>query len=143
MIYCDTSSLVKLYIIEEHSLWVRETFREQELVTSKVALPEMFSALSRRFDEGTLTESQLQVLKTNILSDWETFTVLDFEELRAAEMVLEHHLRGFDAVHLATALLLQERVEQPVPFSTFDSRLHHAAVAAGLQVLSPEKRPTG
>jgi len=133
-----TNGLVKLYIIEEHSLWVRETLSEQELVTRKVALPEMLSALSRRFHEGILTPSHLQVLKTNILNDWETFTVLDVEEVRAAEMVLEYNLRGFDAVHLATAILLQERLEQPLPFSTFDSRLHHAAVAAGLQILFPE-----
>jgi predicted nucleic acid-binding protein len=33
MIYCDTSSLVKLYIIAEYSIWGRETFREAELVT--------------------------------------------------------------------------------------------------------------
>lgn len=138
MIYCDTSSLVKLYIIEEYSVWVRETFREAELATCKVALPEMLSALSRRFHEGTLTEPQLQILTTNILYDWQTLTVLDFEEERAADLVLRYNLRGFDAVHLASALLLQERLQQPVPFSTFDNRLRNAAVAAGLQVLLPE-----
>jgi predicted nucleic acid-binding protein len=67
MIYCDTSSLVKLYVVEKYSVWARETFREKELATSKVALPEMFSALSRRFHEGTLTEFQLQQLKVDIL----------------------------------------------------------------------------
>ncbi|MDM8562718.1 type II toxin-antitoxin system VapC family toxin [Candidatus Marithioploca araucensis] len=71
MIYCDTSSLVKLYITEKYSRWVKETFEEQELVTCKVALPEMFSALNRRFNEGTLTESQLNTLKDNIFQDWD------------------------------------------------------------------------
>ncbi|MDM8563422.1 hypothetical protein QUF54_08725 [Candidatus Marithioploca araucensis] len=49
-----------------------------------------------------------------------------------------HNLRGFDAVHLASALFLQEQLQQPLPFSTFDNRLRHAAIAENLQVLFPE-----
>ncbi|MDM8562717.1 VWD domain-containing protein, partial [Candidatus Marithioploca araucensis] len=33
-------------------------------------------------------------------------------------MVLTHNLRGFDAVHLASALFLQEQLQQPLPFPT-------------------------
>ncbi|EDN65160.1 hypothetical protein BGP_6579 [Beggiatoa sp. PS] len=56
----------------------------------------------------------------------------------AAEMVLTHNLRGFDAVHLASAIFLQEQLQQPLPFSTFDNRLRQAAIAENLQVLFPE-----
>ena len=41
-------------------------------------------------------------------------------------------LRGFDAIHSASALLLKERTHLEVSFSCFDKRLKAAARAEGL-----------
>jgi antitoxin (DNA-binding transcriptional repressor) of toxin-antitoxin stability system len=47
-------------------------------------------------------------------------------------------LRGYDAVHLAAALLWQERVGYPGVLATFDAGLWQAAHRAGLEVWPAE-----
>ena len=53
ILYLDTSSLVKLYIDEPYSeevwQWAVDAYA---LATSRVAYPEMLSALTRRYREG-------------------------------------------------------------------------------------------
>ena len=48
----------------------------------------------------------------------------------AGDLAAEHHLRGYDAVHLASAL----RLGGQTTLVTWDERLQVAAVAAGLAV---------
>jgi prevent-host-death family protein len=50
----------------------------------------------------------------------------------------EYGLRGYDSVHLAAALLWQERVGYPVVLATFDAELWQAAHRAGLEVWPEE-----
>lgn len=45
-----------------------------------------------------------------------------------------HGLRGFDAIHLASAIWLQEQAGTPLHFAVFDQRLRTAAEQAGLVV---------
>lgn len=70
--------------------------------------------------------------------DWETFEKLQTTEdvsRMAGNLAEEHALRGFDAVHLASALLVctaalerdDEKAEDPVLFLSFDSALMKAA----------------
>jgi predicted nucleic acid-binding protein len=49
---------------------------------------------------------------------------------RAGDLAAEHQLRGYDAVHLASALRLGDQTM----LVTWDVRLHAAAVASGLAV---------
>jgi hypothetical protein len=46
----------------------------------------------------------------------------------------KHSLRALDALYLASALFLRERVRSGVFFSSFDERLNEAAQAEGLAV---------
>lgn len=48
------------------------------------------------------------------------------------ELTDRHPLRGFDAIHLASALLLKNKTRSDVSFSCFDERLKEAAQAEGL-----------
>jgi predicted nucleic acid-binding protein len=49
---------------------------------------------------------------------------------RAGELAAEHQLRGYDAVHVASALRLGDQTT----LITSDQRLQHAAIATGLAV---------
>jgi hypothetical protein len=52
---------------------------------------------------------------------------------QAGDLIFKHNLRGFDAVHLASALLLkQENGEIDLFFSCFDQNLNQAARKQGL-----------
>ena len=49
-------------------------------------------------------------------------------------MAWDFDLRGYDAVHLAAALLWQETIGEPVTLATFDRQLWQAGGRAGLSV---------
>jgi predicted nucleic acid-binding protein len=52
----------------------------------------------------------------------------------SGELVEKHPLRALDALHLASALFLRERVRSDIFFSSFDGKLNEAAQAEGLAV---------
>jgi uncharacterized protein len=139
ILYLDTSSLVKLYLEEEHSDRVWEwTEAADGLATSQVALPEALSALARRAANGDLQRADLPKVHASLERDWSDFVVLPVEERRAGALALQHRLRGFDAVHLAAALSLRDLVGgDDVGFSAFDGKLLTAAREQGLSCLLP------
>jgi len=50
----------------------------------------------------------------------------------AGNLAEKHALRGFDSIHLASALTLHQEVSTPVVFSCFDNKLETAAMREGL-----------
>lgn len=138
ILYCDTSSLIKLYLDEEHATTVRDWVKKAELIaTCRVALPEMVSACTRRLNLGDLDLPLYRRLLSAIRADWPHLLTLDVDECLAADLVERHGLRGFDAVHLAAARRLAGRDAIELAFTSCDGRLNQAATAEGLRVLTP------
>ena len=139
ILYCDTSALVKRYVREDHSESVRRAWREaRRVVTSEVAFAEAMAAVARRWRFGDLTNRAHDKLRERIGRDFHTLVrvpVSDDLNRRIAELVLRYPLRGFDAIHLSSALLIQEEVRGPVIFACFDGDLSAAAQTAGLELL--------
>jgi len=50
-------------------------------------------------------------------------------------LACEHDLRGYDATHLACALIWQESLGLPVTLATFDGQLVQAAKAVRIEIL--------
>jgi len=50
----------------------------------------------------------------------------------AGDLAERHALRGYDAVHLASGLILKDRLGLQVSFSTWDIPLRQAAATTGL-----------
>ena len=140
ILYLDTSSIVKLYLTEAHSGDVRGWSEEAEIVaTCRVAYPEMVSELTRRYRGGDLSKPDYELLLKTFNAEWPHFAVVDFDEIAAGRLAEKHGLRGFDAVHLATAKQL--KYSQPhisLVFSSFDDDLNKAAAAEKLTVLEPK-----
>src|SRR6185436_19827826 len=90
----------------------------------------------RRFD-GRRDEPRPRV----VCRDWLAFIHLSVDERRAGGLVVEHLLRGFEAVHLAAAKDLSERFSsEEVVFSSFHGALLRAARSEGLSTLHPTVR---
>jgi hypothetical protein len=53
---------------------------------------------------------------------------------RAGDLAARHLIRGFDSIHLASALALRASIGEPLTFSAWDDRLLAAAQAEGLTV---------
>jgi len=134
--YLDSSALVKLYIQEPGSSEVRALINEARIVaTSRVACIEVRAGFARKLREGELLQKEYNQVVEDFKEDWEKYFVVEVSEDVArlgGRLVEKHPLRGFDAIHLASALLLKERANLEVFFSCFDKRLKTAARAEGL-----------
>jgi hypothetical protein len=53
---------------------------------------------------------------------------------RVEELLSRHSLRGADAIHLASATLVRDALQQPVTFACADAKLVAAARAEGLDI---------
>ena len=143
ILYLDTSTLVKLYLDEEHSdlvqLWAE---RAEILCTSRVAYPEATAALARRWRDGDLGDEAFQAIRGVLSDQWPDFSSVELDELAAGELAVRHVLRGFDAIHLAAALEVAAGAAGiQFYFSSFDLQLNRAAREAGLEVLDAESTP--
>lgn len=139
ILYLDTSALAKLYAEEEGTVTVERAIDEAEAVaTSVVAYAEARAALARKLREGVFSSEEHREAVEALDEDWETLDTPDVTDdlvRRAGALAEEHALRGFDAIHLASALLVREAyseqtdvpTEEAVLFLGFDSDLTAAA----------------
>ena len=73
--------------------------------------------------------------------DWRSFIRVEVsDDLNETidKIVGDYPLRGFDAIHLASALIIYEGISEDFLFACYDKKLILAAQKTGLQTL-PEK----
>jgi predicted nucleic acid-binding protein len=131
---------VKLYVREADSgrvaAWVR---RSTIVATSRVAYAEARAAFARRNREGGLSSPALRRVVQQLDRDLDAFVVVELHSRvahRAGALAEKHALRGFDAIHLASALDLSQFAASSLAFVAYDAALMSAAVAEGLTVPS-------
>src|SRR5438876_6966579 len=105
--YLDTSALVKRYVAEPGSTWMRRLTRPStghELLTVRLTGPEMISALMRKVSTGQASLAEVMRAITRFRRDWhDRLQVLGIPESLAElsmDLAQQHRLRGCDAVHL-------------------------------------------
>ena len=150
--YLDASALVKRYVDEVGSDWLRTIIastRPLLLFTSRMTIVEVISAFARRVREGSLSSEELAIVRDAFRGDClneyrimpPTMTVIDL----ACALLEQHPLRAYDATHLATALGAQQFLAAqgypPLTFLSADDRLNHVATAEGLEVDNPNHHP--
>jgi predicted nucleic acid-binding protein len=110
--YFDTSALVKHFTEEAGSRQVNALIEaEPRLATSRVAYAEVHAALARKLRERALTPVFHRTIARSFDSDWRTYTRVDLVDPLLAltpDLVGRYPLRGFDAIHLASAIILRE-----------------------------------
>jgi predicted nucleic acid-binding protein len=136
ILYLDTSALVKLYVAEPDSDVVRAWLQAADTAaTSRVAYPEARAAFARRLREGAYSADAHRQIVAELDRDWSRVAVVelgaDVARL-AGELAERHALRGFDAIHLASAVHLSDLLNRAVGFGAFDARLAAGAAAVGL-----------
>jgi predicted nucleic acid-binding protein len=94
--------------------------------------------LDRRFRTGDFSKNDYERLVGAFTQDWRHFVVLDFNEMESGSLVKKYGLRGFDAVHLSSAILMKGESDFALNFSSFDEKLNKAAKAEGLEVILPD-----
>jgi len=150
--YVDTSALVKRYIDEVGSNWIRATLGQSPLPSVLVvhlAIVEMTSALVRRQREGVLTPleyTQMQdAFRTDCLNEYRIVTTIDDIIDEATRLLERYPLRAYDALHLAAAVVANQRLLagglDALTFLSADERLNNAASTEGLAVENPNLHP--
>ena len=135
MLYLDTSALVKLYLIEADGEGIASTVHANSewLFTTVVTYAETVATLARALREKRIARANYNRQMRAFQSDWNAVHVIELTPAvlaRAPELIERHRLRGFDAIHLCSALWIGAP-----DFACFDTRLRDAAAAEGLTVL--------
>jgi predicted nucleic acid-binding protein len=129
---------VKLYVREPGTNETWERLDGASVVaTSRVAYPEARAALARRRREDAITKAALARAVSALDRDLARYVVVELSAKvakRAGDLAERRALRGFDAIHLASALEMEQLIGDMPRFWCFDGRLREAAAAEGLPV---------
>ncbi len=131
--YLDTSALVKTIVAEPDTdvaidLWNASDVRLTSLITYAEARAALAAASRDRRLVGRARSAARDALDDRWL-DLSDAAVSDEVVHLAGDLADRAGLRGYDAVHLATAMLVGPT---DVVFATWDSALAEAAASAGL-----------
>lgn len=142
MIYFDTSALIKRFVSEKGSPLVQTVVgRNETVATAKIAYAEIFAGLTRKLREGNLSRAQYGLACRQFESDWQAYLRVELQDsilLLARDLIRRYPLRGFDAVHLASAVSLKAALGEDITFAAADARLLRAAAAENLESLNVE-----
>ena len=134
-VYFETSALIKLFVEEPGAEEARDLWDEAALTSvTLVAYPEARSALAAASRAGRISIAELQLFKRKFDRRWSQMQIVDFDQtiaFAAGDAAEQYGLRGYDAVHLATAISLQD---ESLVVATWDIDLASACIAAGLPV---------
>lgn len=112
--YLDASAWVKRYYQETGTNWVQDLFAQNRMIAcATLGLIEVMATLARKRKAGGIDLPILEQKIQELEEDWEHFIQVQLtdEAVKVAkELAKELALRGADAVHLASALLLQRCV---------------------------------
>ena len=137
ILYLDTSALVKRYFEEPYTEAVITKWREaKEIVTSSAAYAESMAVFYRKQREAAIDDALIEQIVSDLRTDWSSFIRIQVnDELNEYidKAIASYPLRGFDAIHLASAMIMHEKFQADLLFSCFDQKLSQAAQAEGIR----------
>ena len=140
ILYADSSSIVSLHAQEPgRHVAVREAVAAADFVScSGIGYAEVRAGLARARRQQRIDDAAYDRALRDFHRDWRRYMKVQPSNrlLRlAGDLAEKHALRGYDAVHLASALTLRDRIPDTVAMSTWDSRLSQAAAAEGFSLV--------
>ena len=138
ILYLDTSALVKRYIRETYSDDVLDLMNHADFIGASILTKvEMAAAFAKAARLGWVSNDTARQSWQDFIDEWPNFTRLSFSTAlldRASILAWDDELRGYDAMHLASAIIWQETLGAPITLATFDRNLWLAGVKEQLQV---------
>ena len=109
------------------------------VITGLISRVEVAAAIARAGRMKLISPEETLAALRQFRSEWESFHRLPITEntvMRGEALADEHNLRGYEAIHLACALIWQETLGMPVTLAAFDGQLIEAARNVKLAFLS-------
>ena len=133
--YFDTSALIKLIIEEAGSESAKQLWdASASTFGGRLVYPGGRAALASARRGGRLSAAGLRSAKARLAELWDQILVVELSAQvadAAGDLAERYALRGYDAVHLASALTIKDMDRV---FVTWDRDLSLAAARAGLPV---------
>jgi hypothetical protein len=149
--FFDSSALVKRYVVELGTTWVRtiSSPASGNAIIAQITPVEVVSATSRRYRTGQIssrTAHSIRLLVDRHASREYMVVGLSDVMIQSAETLLENHsLRAYDSIQLASAiesnLSLINAGSSPLIFVSADQQLLSTASAEGLTTDDPNLHP--
>lgn len=131
ILYLDSSAIVKQYVAETGSDEIRKAVAQSDIIgTSVISRAEVVATFQKTVRVGVLREEQAAKLRRTFEREWPDLVRTRVTErliLHASSLAWMHGLRGYDAVHLASAAAWQQALGQSVTVASFDKALWSAA----------------
>lgn len=149
--YLDSSALVKRYAVEIGTAWVRMLCEQADnvIAVALFGLAEVAAAVNgklrgKAIDSAT-SDAILNDLKADAVAQYSLLDVDQFVVDEAMDLTGRHRLRGYDAIHLASALRLNRALTElqlpPLILVSADGDLLKAAQGEHLAIENPNEHP--
>ncbi len=147
-LFCDTSAIIKRYVSEIGSPWLRtkvDPSRGVSVYLATISAVEVASAIARRQRGGSLPQHEatkfLAQFRSDVNDQYRMVQLGGTIIAKATDFAESLALRAYDAIQLAAAYELNRwRIamgKTPITFLSSDIELNAAAAAVGLNVDDP------
>lgn len=149
--YFDSSAAAKRYTQETGSDWIKQIVEaedEHTICFSQIAVIEIAAAMSKKLrtkeiDRETYNSALALFLKDVADESYLIAPITNATVDVAVDLTQRHPLRGYDAAHLATAIILNKATAEsdnpPLVFVSADALLCKAAKEENLAVENPNE----
>jgi len=138
IVYWDTSALIKLYVQEVGTADVDQLIKQADLSgTALICHVEIAATLAKLVRMKSLRQKIAHIAFQDFLSDWPTLIRTQINQpllTQASTFAWAHGLRGYDAIHLASAYTWQSLLGETITFATYDRPLWGAAQTLGMAI---------
>jgi predicted nucleic acid-binding protein len=154
IVFLDTNAVVKLYIKEIGSTWIRAFVKGKAVYISEIVLFEVVTVIRRRHLEGEFNEIQARALIDQIRADClKQYKIIDLRRSDQVDMLIEQafnlpatmRVRALDGIHMAAASIVSDIAKNnvpPDPFTFVSSDVQFLRVMQqGYTVENPEDHP--
>ena len=122
-IFLDTNALIKLYIPEKGSTWLKSFIVGKTICISELALFESATTLARNYLEGNYTRNEVATIFTKLTQDTLQYNVVSLSSDEQKDRVFEiatafvsgARVRTLDAIQLAAAQTQLEVANNEIP----------------------------
>ncbi len=147
--YFDSSAVVKRYAPEQGSEWVKSIVDPgsgHTVYLAQIGVIEVAAALSRKVRTNELSQEDYEAAFFLFMMDVrnEVYIIAQLSDQiveKAVELTRQYPLRGYDAVHLGTAIILNTSLLEaglsPLNFVSADRTLCEAAQGDGFSTNNP------
>lgn len=149
--YFDSSALVKRYFAELGTAWVQTWCDDpnRTIAIVEIGLVEMAAAFAGKLRGGFVEPEAYHNARADLTTDaQDEYVLVTVDRLivnDAIELTARYRLHGYDAIHLACALRLNQALIghqlPPLTFISADTDLLTAATVEGLPTDNPNHHP--